>query len=330
MRNEKRNLPSTLSFSFSRTRSQKHHPMADAALAGGSDALMGKGAWDCDAGRAIPPDKEVCVLEGVFFFGRGVPAPSIGKNGRGIFSTPHPFTKTKQAEVFEEVPTMDFPFHGMPTVPPRKDMAHMVCERERERGDGRRKQKKEREAGCITAGALTPLFPFTLFFPLTPHPHKAFFCRGVRYRVTAHPDWTAARVKAALWAGGLGRGPSSSAVAGGGGTGKAASPAPPPPPPPRRPPAGPEDYTLVYAGRAIPDGARLADCGVPPVSERGAMGEREGEGWEGWSANPRLSRTPLVFHLFPSSSHTQGCQALIAIETARLEGPPSPTSPYWD
>ena len=22
---------------------------------------------------------------------------------------------------------MDFPFHGMPTVPPRKDMSHMVC-----------------------------------------------------------------------------------------------------------------------------------------------------------------------------------------------------------
>lgn len=36
-----------------------------------------------------------------------------------------------KAEVFEEIPTMDFPFHGMPTVPPRKDMSHMVRWRER-------------------------------------------------------------------------------------------------------------------------------------------------------------------------------------------------------
>ena len=33
---------------------------------------------------------------------------------------------TLQAEVFEETATMDFPFEGIPTVPPRKDMTHMV------------------------------------------------------------------------------------------------------------------------------------------------------------------------------------------------------------
>lgn len=32
-----------------------------------------------------------------------------------------------QAEVFEEIATMDFPFEGIPTIPPRKDMDHMVC-----------------------------------------------------------------------------------------------------------------------------------------------------------------------------------------------------------
>lgn len=32
----------------------------------------------------------------------------------------------EQAEVFEEIPTMEFPFHGIPTIPPRKDMDHMV------------------------------------------------------------------------------------------------------------------------------------------------------------------------------------------------------------
>ena len=31
-----------------------------------------------------------------------------------------------QAEVFEEIPTMDFPFEGIPTVPPRKDMDHFA------------------------------------------------------------------------------------------------------------------------------------------------------------------------------------------------------------
>ena len=31
-----------------------------------------------------------------------------------------------QAEVFEEIATMDFPFEGIPTVPPRKNMDQMV------------------------------------------------------------------------------------------------------------------------------------------------------------------------------------------------------------
>jgi hypothetical protein len=31
-----------------------------------------------------------------------------------------------QAEVFEEIATMEFPFEGIPTVPPRKDMTHLV------------------------------------------------------------------------------------------------------------------------------------------------------------------------------------------------------------
>ncbi|GFH06611.1 uncharacterized protein HaLaN_01271 [Haematococcus lacustris] len=54
---------------------------------GGSGVAMGKGAWDCDTNRLIPPEKE--------------------------------------AEVFEEIATMDYPFEGIPTVPPRKDMDHL-------------------------------------------------------------------------------------------------------------------------------------------------------------------------------------------------------------
>ncbi|KAK9807613.1 hypothetical protein WJX72_004150 [[Myrmecia] bisecta] len=93
----------------------------DAATpSGGGGVSLGKGAWDCDANREIPPEKE--------------------------------------AEVFEEIATMEFPFEGIPTVPPRKDMDHM-----------------------------------------------SFFCGGCRYRVTAYPDWTVAKVKQALWAGGIQR-----------------------------------------------------------------------------------------------------------------------------
>jgi len=49
---------------------------------------LGKGAWDCDNNCEIPPDKE--------------------------------------AEVFEEIATMDFPYEGIPTIPPRKNMTHLV------------------------------------------------------------------------------------------------------------------------------------------------------------------------------------------------------------
>ena len=33
---------------------------------------------------------------------------------------------TSKAEVFEEIATMEFPFEGIPTVPPRKDMDHFA------------------------------------------------------------------------------------------------------------------------------------------------------------------------------------------------------------
>jgi hypothetical protein len=55
---------------------------------GGGGVSLGKGAWDCDTNTEIPPEKE--------------------------------------AYVFEEIATMDFPFEGIPTVPPRKDMDHMA------------------------------------------------------------------------------------------------------------------------------------------------------------------------------------------------------------
>ena len=49
---------------------------------------LGKGAWDCDNHCPIPAEQE--------------------------------------AEIFEEIATMDYPFEGIPTIPPRKNMTHMA------------------------------------------------------------------------------------------------------------------------------------------------------------------------------------------------------------
>ena len=118
--------------------------------------------------------------------------------------------------------------------------------------------------------------------------------------------------------GGGGFGKGSGAATGAASSGLAA-PAATPTTAPRPPPSGPSDFSLVYAGRVIPDGARLGDAGVPPVRGRG---EEEGGG---------VSRHAHRFSTFlVSLSFPQGCQALIAVEAARLNSPPSPTSPYWD
>eukprot|EP00967_Tisochrysis_lutea_P031965 scaffold37735_cov17-Tisochrysis_lutea.AAC.1 len=68
--------------------------------------FSGKGAWDCDTNSEIPVDKEV----------RPFPWSMSWKCGRFAL----------QAEVFEEIATMDHPFEGIPTVPPRKDVDHLV------------------------------------------------------------------------------------------------------------------------------------------------------------------------------------------------------------
>merc|ERR1712188_112957 len=60
----------------------------DKNAAAAAPVSLGKGAWDCDNNCEIPPDKE--------------------------------------AEVFEEIATMDFPYEGIPTIPPRKNMTHMA------------------------------------------------------------------------------------------------------------------------------------------------------------------------------------------------------------
>lgn len=72
---------------------------------------LGKGAWDCDLNVAIPPEKEVSSATAICI---------------DHIDTKESHAEVLQAEVFEEIATMDYPFEGIPTVPPRKDMDHMV------------------------------------------------------------------------------------------------------------------------------------------------------------------------------------------------------------
>ncbi|KAK3269398.1 hypothetical protein CYMTET_22154 [Cymbomonas tetramitiformis] len=89
------------------------------------DVSIGKGAWDCVNNCEIPPDKE--------------------------------------AEVFEEIATMDYPFEGIPTIPPRKDMEHLAffCDGCRYRvqasPDEKVKDVKKKlwEGGCGRGGEMT-------------------------------------------------------------------------------------------------------------------------------------------------------------------------------
>lgn len=120
-----------------------------------------------------------------------------------------------QAEVFEEIATMDHPFEGIPTVPPRKDVDHLVgsgfggfnsnqeenCGPRTVRMDlackaacrGNIVNAREVEAGtadlllCHGATKLLLLCWCTCCL-------QTFFCSGCRYRVTAKPDWSVEKV----------------------------------------------------------------------------------------------------------------------------------------
>lgn len=121
---------------------------------------LGKGAWDCDNHCPIPAEQE--------------------------------------AEIFEEIATMDYPFEGIPTIPPRKNMTHM-----------------------------------------------AFFHNGCRYRVECYPDWTAARVKQALFNGGLNANDESNHYKTNGIDSW-------------------EDIEIIYAGQRVGDDKQMEEYNVPP------------------------------------------------------------------
>lgn len=82
----------------------------------------------------------------------------------------------------------------------------------------------------------------------------------------------------------------------------------------------PHTQTLIYAGQPLDNDKQLADYGVPPV--RACMCVCFGR--DAAAAALLLSHPSPPFPSLP-----QGCQALIAIETARLTAPHDADSPFW-
>ena len=76
--------------------------------------------------------------------------------------------------------------------------------------------------------------------------HMAFFCGGCRYRVTAYPDWTAQKVKEALFNGGIARSNKPEHIRNTPGIQKW------------------EDIELIYAGQRMENDKTLESYHVPP------------------------------------------------------------------
>ncbi len=118
------------------TQSKKDAVATDTAGGGGGISL-GKGAWDCDRNVEIPPEAEVRAERGLksgmcvtllfnIIIERPATTVAYAERGRCNASRQLITPRLAQAEVFEEIATMEFPFEGIPTIPPRKDMDHMV------------------------------------------------------------------------------------------------------------------------------------------------------------------------------------------------------------
>ena len=143
--------------------------MANMGVSGsGIAGGLGKGAWDCDRNEAIPPELE--------------------------------------STVFEEQPTSELNYEGIPTVPTRKNLTHMsfFCNGCRYRCVAE-KSRPGREL-LLSFHRCQP----SRWYDAT---RKCFrtcerFCcllHFVARRLEAYPDWTARRVKEALFAGGITR-----------------------------------------------------------------------------------------------------------------------------
>jgi hypothetical protein len=224
------------------------------AASGGGGVSLGKGAWDCDTNTEIPPEKE--------------------------------------AIVFEEVATMEFPFEGIPTVPPRKDMDHMAffCN------------------GCRYRVSAFPNWPVAKV--------RRRLQRGPQGAPPARPAGdvcTAGRslqVKQALFNGGIARANKPDGVRNTPGIRQW------------------EDLELIYAGQRMANDRALAEYHVPPVGGRSAEGAQGV--WCGRRGQHPSTSTAAQATRCPRRA-VQGCKCLIAIERAKLElGKPDPDSAYWN
>ncbi len=116
----------------------KKDAVATDTAGGGGGISLGKGAWDCDRNVEIPPEVEVrakrdltsgicVVLLFHMIIKRLTTTTTTTVERRNCNASRQLITlRPAQAEVFEEIATMEFPFEGIPTIPPRKDMDHMV------------------------------------------------------------------------------------------------------------------------------------------------------------------------------------------------------------
>ena len=103
---------------------------------GGGGVSLGKGAWDCDRNIEIPPEAEVrakrgrkggiCVASPFNMMIERLATVAYAETGKRNASRQLITPRLAQAEVFEEIATMEFPFEGIPTIPPRKNMDNMV------------------------------------------------------------------------------------------------------------------------------------------------------------------------------------------------------------
>ncbi len=95
--------------------------------------------------------------------------------------------------------------------------------------------------------------------------------------------------------------------------------------------------TLIYAGQHMADNRQLMEYQVPPVSWNSACTHWIVVGLHG---SEELTRACMKDTCFPRASDClqhlrfcmlQGCQVMIAIETAKLKmGKPDPDSAFWN
>ena len=252
---------------------------------------------------------------------------------------------------------MDFPFHGIPTVPPRKDMTHLVSERKRKKEKKKKERERERSKTHSRRGGRKKtkkiiFFPDFLLpgLPLPRHRRALLDFRDGQARPLGRRDLEVQQ------GGRQGEHARFEEVGGLGELNKKklekrrfffchpfstlddSDRKKKPEPKSSKPLSFPLFADTHLRG---PDSRKRQDTGLV----RGASGERMEERRRGSKRGKKKAPSSKTVFSHPHSRALlinnggkknslslvkQGCQALIAIETARLSNPPDPDSPYWD